>query len=123
VTEETFNPLKETTKILHISLQINTGELLWNLAEAPPYRVNYTFGWCFFIFTIRLSEGTKIMAKQVMTDAELDNCIFFQTVVEVSFGGELADEGLVQDYTDESVKINGWHYLRCNSTITKCGKR
>jgi hypothetical protein len=54
------------------------------------------------------------MMKQVCTDADLENCIFFQIVVKVSFGGELADEGLVQDYTDESVKINGWHYLRCN---------
>lgn len=92
------------------------------IAEAPPYRVNSRLVWCFFIFTIRLS-GEKIMAKHVMTDADLDNCIFFQTVVEVSFGGELADEGLVQDYTDESVKINGWHYLRCNSTIKKSRKR
>jgi len=61
------------------------------------------------------------MTKPLFTYADLDNCIFFQTVVQVSFGGEVADEGLVQDYTDESVKINGWHYLRCNCTIIKCG--
>ncbi|WP_157053914.1 hypothetical protein [Paenibacillus sp. D9] len=62
------------------------------------------------------------MTNQVFTDADLQNCIFFQTVVEVSFGGEIADEGIVQDYTDESVKINGWHYLRCNCMIIKCRK-
>jgi hypothetical protein len=59
------------------------------------------------------------MTKQVLTDADFDNCIFFQTIVEVSFGGEVADKGLIQDYTDESVKINGWHYLRSNCTIIK----
>ena len=76
-----------------------------------------------FIFLFDYSEGTKIMKNRVWTDADLDNCIFFQTVVEVSFGGELADQGLIQDYTDESIKINGWHYLRCNCTIITCGNR
>ena len=63
-----------------------------------------------------------MMTNQVLTDADLDNCIFFQTVVEVSFGGELDDKGLVEVYTDETVKINGWHYLRSNCKNIKCGK-
>jgi hypothetical protein len=91
-------------------------------AEAPPYRVTYTFGWCFFIF-YQINGGYQIMTNQILTDADLDNCIFFQTSVEVSFGGELPDQGLVQDYTDDTVKINGWHYLRLNCKIIKSGKR
>jgi hypothetical protein len=54
------------------------------------------------------------MIKQMWTDADLDNCIFFQSVVEVSFGGELADNGLVQrTIRMNQLKSNGWHYLCC----------
>jgi hypothetical protein len=61
------------------------------------------------------------MRNQVLTDADLDNCIFFQTIIEVSFGGEIADKGLLEVFTDETVKINGWQYLRFNCKIIKCG--
>jgi hypothetical protein len=55
--------------------------------------------------------------KIVTTDAELDNCIYFQSIVVVSFGGQEADEGLVQDYTNVTVKINGFYYFRSNSIV------
>lgn len=62
------------------------------------------------------------MTNQVLTDADFDNCIFFQTIVEVSFGGEIAGQGLVQEYTNDTVKINGWHYFRFNCKIINCWK-
>jgi hypothetical protein len=58
------------------------------------------------------------MKQVIRTDAELQNCIFFQSNVEVHFGGELDDMGVLQEYTEATIKINGYYYLRCNCTLT-----
>lgn len=58
------------------------------------------------------------MKQVIRTDAELQNCIYFQSNVEVTFGGELEETGVVEDYTEDTVKIKGYYYLRCNCTLT-----
>ncbi|MFC5647819.1 hypothetical protein ACFPYJ_01550 [Paenibacillus solisilvae] len=58
------------------------------------------------------------MKKVIRTDADLDNCIYFQSNIEVSIGGELDDMGVLQDYSEETIKVNGYYYLRCNCTLT-----
>lgn len=58
------------------------------------------------------------MIKNVKwTDADLQNCIYFQTVVEVSVAGEVCEKGIIQDYSGDTVTIDGGYYLRMNSTF------
>jgi hypothetical protein len=60
-----------------------------------------------------------LMAKIISTDADLQNCIYFQWVVEVWIQGELDDSTKVIAYSDIAVDVIKGSYLRYNITIKK----
>lgn len=90
----------------------------FNEAEAPPLR-EFTSGWCFFFCLQNKSnnegEMIKMNKRQVIeTDADLDNCIYFQTTVEVWFDDESFENGIVERFTEDTVRINGSYFFRSN---------
>ncbi|QCT01389.1 hypothetical protein E6C60_0667 [Paenibacillus algicola] len=53
--------------------------------------------------------------KEIVTDADLQNCIYFQQAIEVFIGGALDDVCYVIDYDAKIVKVReGFSYLRSN---------
>jgi hypothetical protein len=50
----------------------------------------------------------------IKTDADFENCILFQIPLDVWFEGEVEYGGIVEKYTNDSVKINGAYYFREN---------
>lgn len=52
--------------------------------------------------------------KRLMTDADFENAILFQTKVEVYFAGELDARGVIEEYSEVAVKVMGNLYMRSN---------
>ncbi|MGG4094324.1 hypothetical protein [Paenibacillus lautus] len=53
--------------------------------------------------------------KEIRTDADLQNCIYFQQVVEVFIGGEMDAVCFVIGYDAKVVRVReGYSYLRSN---------
>lgn len=53
--------------------------------------------------------------KEVRTDADLQNCIYFQQAIDVYISGEMDAVCLVIGYDAEVVKVReGYSYLRGN---------
>ncbi|WP_187768048.1 hypothetical protein [Paenibacillus sp. PL91] len=53
--------------------------------------------------------------NEIRTDADLQNCIYFQQKIEVWVGGEFEEVCVVADYDDDAVEVvGGLYYLRCN---------
>lgn len=53
--------------------------------------------------------------KEIITDADLQNCIYFQQSIKVYVDGALDDVCYVIDYDAKIVKLReGYFYLRCN---------
>lgn len=56
--------------------------------------------------------------QRILDDADLDYAIHFKQPVIVFQNGEIIDYGgVVESYTDESVRINGVYFLRRNCEI------
>jgi len=52
---------------------------------------------------------------EVRTDADLQNCIYFQQAIDVYISGEMDAVCLVIGYDDEVVRVSeGYSYLRGN---------
>jgi hypothetical protein len=55
--------------------------------------------------------------KSLHTDADLQNCICFNSNIEVWMFNEIDGIGVVQDFNDLCVKVNDWYYVRDNCTL------
>lgn len=52
---------------------------------------------------------------EIRTDADLQNCIYFQQRVEVWMSGEIEEIVMIADYNDEVIQIiRGDRYIRQN---------
>jgi len=59
--------------------------------------------------------------KIIFTDADLDNCIFFQTPVEVEYDNNIDVRfQLIEKYNSDFVKIGDYYYTRSQCTIRVC---
>ncbi|MCZ8514984.1 hypothetical protein O9H85_21680 [Paenibacillus filicis] len=53
--------------------------------------------------------------REIRTDADLQNCIYFQQKVEVWVQGAFDEECMIADYDYDVIKIvGGYYYLRQN---------
>jgi hypothetical protein len=55
-----------------------------------------------------------MIRKPCRLDTDFQRSIIFQREVEVWIDGELDTVGKVESYTDDSVKIDGKHFMREN---------
>ncbi|WP_136603828.1 hypothetical protein [Paenibacillus dokdonensis] len=56
--------------------------------------------------------------REIRTDVDLQNCIYFQQKVEVWVGGVFEEVYVITDYNDDIVKVvGGSYYLRQNITL------
>lgn len=55
--------------------------------------------------------------RLIRTDADLQNCIYFDQEVEVWVQGELDMVGRVVRYTEDTVQMHDGYYLRGNASL------
>lgn len=59
--------------------------------------------------------------KVIANDADLYNCILFQTPVEVEYDNHIdARNQLIEKFNSDFVKIGGCYYARSECTIRVC---